>query len=100
LACFKDDATAFNAQKRGQIRGKGEVNCRISALLYQYLGNQGIATHYIDQPTATQMRVRAVKIVPLEVVVSQYCRRKFVSANRLALGSSLVRTVGRILFKK
>jgi phosphoribosylaminoimidazole-succinocarboxamide synthase len=69
LTHFKDDATAFNAQKRGQIQGKGEINCTISAALFQWLATQGIPSHYLDQPSPNQMRVRAVKIVPLEVVV-------------------------------
>jgi phosphoribosylaminoimidazole-succinocarboxamide synthase len=66
---FKDDATAFNAQKRGTIAHKGEINCRISIALFQLLEQQGIATHYIDQPAPQQMRVKAVTILPLEVVV-------------------------------
>ena len=66
---FKDDATAFNAQKRGQIQGKGEINCAISAALFNWLESLGISTHYLDCPQANQMRVRAVKILPLEVVV-------------------------------
>lgn len=69
LASYKDDATAFNAQKRGQIKGKGEINCTIASSLFQWLELLGISTHYIDQPAANQMRVRAVRIIPLEVVV-------------------------------
>lgn len=69
LAHYKDDATAFNAQKRGQIRGKGEINCTIASSLFQWLESLGISTHYIDQPAPNQMRVRAVRILPLEVVV-------------------------------
>ncbi|MBE9116376.1 phosphoribosylaminoimidazolesuccinocarboxamide synthase [Lusitaniella coriacea LEGE 07157] len=69
LAHFKDDATAFNALKRGQIQRKGEVNCRISALLFEYLETQGIVTHYLEQTAPNQMRIRAVEIIPLEVVV-------------------------------
>lgn len=69
LAHFKDDATAFNAQKRGQIQGKGEINCRVSSALLKFLAARGIPTHYIDSPAANQMRIRAVKIIPLEVVV-------------------------------
>lgn len=69
LAYFKDDATAFNAQKRGQIQGKGEINCRVSELLFQFLERQGIPTHYIDCPAANQMRIRAVEIIPVEIVV-------------------------------
>jgi len=69
LTYFKDDATAFNAQKRGQIRGKGEINCAIAASLFKWLESVGIPTHYIDRPAPDQMRVRAVKIIPIEVVV-------------------------------
>ena len=69
LTCYKDDATAFNAQKRGQIEGKGEINCTVSAALFQWLESLGIPTHYIDCPTPNQMRVKAVKIIPVEVVV-------------------------------
>jgi len=69
LSWFKDDATAFNAQKRGSITGKGEVNCTLSSHLLQLLEKQGIATHWLSQPTANTMEVKAVTIVPLEVVV-------------------------------
>ncbi|AFY76459.1 MAG: phosphoribosylaminoimidazolesuccinocarboxamide synthase [Hydrococcus sp. C42_A2020_068] len=69
LTYFKDDATAFNAQKRGQIQGKGEINCTISAALFEWLESLGIPTHYIDRPERDRMRVKAVKILPIEVVV-------------------------------
>ncbi|PSO50468.1 MAG: phosphoribosylaminoimidazolesuccinocarboxamide synthase [Cyanobacteria bacterium SW_9_44_58] len=69
LSQFKDDATAYNAQKRGTIAQKGEMNCRISGALFQMLEKQGIATHYIDEPAPGQMRIKAVTILPLEVVV-------------------------------
>ncbi|HAC64949.1 MAG TPA: phosphoribosylaminoimidazolesuccinocarboxamide synthase [Cyanothece sp. UBA12306] len=69
LTQFKDDATAFNAQKRGTIKGKGQINCTISSALFQWLESRGISTHFIDCPEPTQMRVRAVTIIPLEVVV-------------------------------
>ena len=96
---FKDDATAFNAQKRAQLSGKGFLNCQISALLFEYLELQGIPTHFMGLPatatatahataTATAssvvgeaggeasgeaggnwMLVRPVRVVPLEVVI-------------------------------
>jgi phosphoribosylaminoimidazole-succinocarboxamide synthase len=69
LTYFKDDATAFNAQKRGTIQGKGAINCQISAALFEWLESMDIPTHYIDRPEANQMRVKAVKIIPIEVVV-------------------------------
>ena len=69
LTVYKDDATAFNAQKQGKIKGKGEINCQITSALYAWLENQGIPTHYLDSPEPNQMRVKAVTIVPIEVVV-------------------------------
>jgi phosphoribosylaminoimidazole-succinocarboxamide synthase len=69
LTVFKDDATAFNAQKRGQIQGKGAINCAISAALFRWLESLGIATHFLDTLLPNQMRVRSVKILPLEVVI-------------------------------
>jgi phosphoribosylaminoimidazole-succinocarboxamide synthase len=69
LSWYKDDATAFNAQKRGQIVGKGDINCTMSSHLFQLLEAKDIPTHWIDQPSSNSMRVRAVTIVPLEVVV-------------------------------
>jgi phosphoribosylaminoimidazole-succinocarboxamide synthase len=69
LTVYKDDATAFNAQKRGQIKGKGVINCQITAALFTLLGSLDIPTHYIDCPKPNQMRIKAVTIVPIEVVV-------------------------------
>ena len=69
LTIYKDDATAFNAQKRGQIAGKGVINCQITAALFAWLGSLDIPTHYLDCPEPNQMRVKAVEIIPVEVVV-------------------------------
>lgn len=66
---FKDDATAFNAQKKGQIAHKGEVNCTVASLIFRYLMQQGLATHFIEQISATEMLVQAVTILPIEVIV-------------------------------
>lgn len=69
LTYFKDDATAFNAQKKGTILGKGEINCTISCSLFQMLEKQGIPTHFLAQKSSKEMLVKAVKIIPIEVVV-------------------------------
>ena len=60
---FKDEATAFNAQKRGVIPGKGVVNNKVSAALFRYLEAHGVKTHFLE------MRVRRVEILPLEVIL-------------------------------
>jgi phosphoribosylaminoimidazole-succinocarboxamide synthase len=89
LTYFKDDATAFNAQKRGQIQGKGEVNCTISAALFQWLETLGIPTHFIDQPASDQMRVRNVKIIPIEVVVRNIAAGSLCKQTGLPQGKAL-----------
>ena len=66
---FKDDATAFNAQKKAQLAGKGALNCRISALIFERLAAEGIPTHYLGVDGSNWMLVRPVRIVPVEVVV-------------------------------
>lgn len=91
LTRFKDDATAFNAQKRGSIVGKGEINCAISSHLFQLLEAHGIRTHWIDRPAANEMRVRAVKIVPLEVVVRNIAAGSLCQQTGIPLGTLLRR---------
>jgi phosphoribosylaminoimidazole-succinocarboxamide synthase len=66
---FKDDATAFNALKKAQLAGKGEMNCQIAARLFELLERDGIPTHYLGLQQPTWMRARSVQIVPVEVVV-------------------------------
>lgn len=89
LTYFKDDATAFNAQKRGQIAGKGEINCAISSHLFQQLEAVGVPTHFIDRPAANEMRVKAVRIIPLEVVVRNIAAGSLCQQTGLQLGTVL-----------
>jgi phosphoribosylaminoimidazole-succinocarboxamide synthase len=66
---FKDDATAFNAQKRGTISSKGIINNRISEVLFTLLEREGVATHFVERLSERDMLVRACQIVKIEVVV-------------------------------
>ena len=66
---FKDDATAFNAQKRGTIMDKGICNNRISAALFTYLEGCGVRTHFVKQLDDRSMLVKRLEIVPLEVTI-------------------------------
>ena len=66
---YKDDATAFNALKKAQLAGKGELNCRISALLFEHLAARGVPTHYLGVDGATWMLVKPVTVIPIEVVI-------------------------------
>mgnify|MGYP005846410825 CR=1 FL=1 len=89
LTKFKDDATAFNAQKRGQIIGKGEINCTISLHLLQLLESRGIPTHLIDSPEPGMLRVKAVSIFPLEVVVRNFAAGSLCKQTGLELGMEI-----------
>ena len=66
---FKDDATAFNAQKRGTIVDKGVINNRVSERLFQLLEQNGIHTHFVKRVSDREMLTKKVRIVPVEVVV-------------------------------
>jgi phosphoribosylaminoimidazole-succinocarboxamide synthase len=89
LTYFKDDATAFNAQKRGTIQDKGEFNCAISTHLFKLMQANGIATHFIDRPSANEMQVKSVKIIPLEVVVRNIAAGSLCQQTGLKLGTIL-----------
>jgi phosphoribosylaminoimidazole-succinocarboxamide synthase len=99
LTYFKDDATAFNAQKRGTIAGKGEVNCAMSQHLFRLLEARGVPTHLIDCPTANTMRVRRVSIVPLEVVVRNIAAGSLCQQTGLELGTLLNPPLVEFYFK-
>ncbi len=66
---FKDDATAFNAAKKGTIREKGIVNNKISAKIFEFLISQGIPTHFEKLLNDREMLIKKVQIVPIEVIV-------------------------------
>ena len=66
---YKDDATAFNGLKKGQIKGKGEINNLVSNHLMRMLESHGIPTHLVEEIDGTNTLVRKVKIIPLEVII-------------------------------
>ncbi len=77
---YKDDLTAFNAEKKANMSGKGVLNNKISAWLFNHLKDKGIPNHFIEQVDDVHQLVRDVTIVPLEVIVrnittGSLCRR-------------------------
>ncbi|MED4023840.1 phosphoribosylaminoimidazolesuccinocarboxamide synthase [Priestia aryabhattai] len=66
---YKNEATAFNGQKKAEISGKAQLNNQISSLLFSMLHEQGITTHFVKQLSDHEQAVKKVEIVPLEVVV-------------------------------
>ena len=66
---FKNDATAFNAKKRSEIEGKGRLNCKISAALFELLESNEIPTHFLELHSETFMFAEKINVIPLEVVI-------------------------------
>jgi len=90
---YKDDATAFNAQKRGTVTGKGEVNNFVTALLYPELEAYGVPTHFLAWLSEREQLVRRVRIVPVEVIVRNRAAGTFASRYGVEEGRPLDPTV-------
>lgn len=69
IVSYKDDATAFNGLKKGQIAGKGEINNVMSNIIMQMLEKHGVKTHFVQQLNSRETVVKKVSIVPLEVII-------------------------------
>jgi len=90
---FKDDATAFNAQKKGTISGKGVLNNRISEYLMTKLGDMGIPTNFVRRLNMREQLVREVEIIPIRVVIRNYAAGTFATRFRMAEGRQLPRSI-------
>lgn len=69
IVSYKDDATAFNGQKKGTILGKGAINNRLTNYFMKLLDEKGVPTHFVEELSDTDAVVKKVKIVPLEVII-------------------------------
>ena len=92
LVSYKDDATAFNGLKKGQISGKGVINNRCTNLIFKMLEKHGIPTHYIEEVSPTDTFVKKVQIVPLEVIVRNVAAGSFSKRYGVEEGTALKST--------
>lgn len=69
IVSYKDDATAFNGQKKGTILGKGAINNRLTNYFMKLLEEKGVPTHFVEELSDTDAVVKKVKIIPLEVII-------------------------------
>ncbi len=74
---YKDDATAFNGEKKGTIVGKGVINNKMSNYVMQLLEKEGVPTHYVEELSERETAVKKVEIVPLEVIVRNVAAGSF-----------------------
>lgn len=96
---YKDDATAFNGEKKGSILEKGVVNNKMSALLFQVLEAAGIPTHYESLVNDREQIVKAVKILPLEVIVRNVAAGSLAKRLGLEEGHIMKETVLEFCYK-
>ncbi len=96
---FKDDATAFNNQKKGTITGKGVINNRISEFLMMKLGEIGVPTHFIRRLNMREQLVRQVEIIPLEVMVRNVAAGSFAKRFGVEEGTQLPRSIMEFFYK-
>ncbi|MGN0552201.1 MAG: phosphoribosylaminoimidazolesuccinocarboxamide synthase [Oscillospiraceae bacterium] len=74
---YKDDATAFNGEKKGTIRGKGVVNNKMTNFMFKQLEGAGVPTHLVEELSDRETLVKHVEIVPLEVIVRNVAAGSF-----------------------
>jgi phosphoribosylaminoimidazole-succinocarboxamide synthase len=96
---FKDDATAFNNQKRGTITGKGVLNNRISEFLMTRIADIGVPTHFMRRLNMREQLVRAVEIIPVEVVVRNVVAGSLAKRFGMDEGTPLVRSIVEYYYK-
>jgi len=96
---FKNDATAFNGEKKASFENKGRLNNAISTLIYQFLERQGVATHFVRRIDDTNVEVRRVSILMVEVIVRNYAAGSFCKRTGIEEGLPFSRPVIEFSYK-
>lgn len=96
---YKDDTTAFDGSKKAEIAGKGEINCGISSILFEYLDSYHVPTHYVKRLSPTEQIVKVVDTIPLEVVMRNIATGSLVKRLPLEEGKQLSYPIFELYFK-
>jgi phosphoribosylaminoimidazole-succinocarboxamide synthase len=96
---YKDDATAFNGEKKGQIEDKGIKNNRIASGLFELLAESGVPTHFVARLSDREMLCKNLRIIPLEVIIRNVAAGSMAKRLGLAEGSPLGTTVFELSYK-
>ena len=99
LVYYKDDATAFNGEKKGTIQDKGVLNNKISAFFFEMLGKAGIPHHLVKRLSDREMLVKTLQILPVEVVVRNIAAGSLAKRLGLAEGTKMAKTVLEFYYK-
>jgi phosphoribosylaminoimidazole-succinocarboxamide synthase len=96
---YKDDATAFNGEKKGTISGKGVINNQMTNLMFQMLEKEGVPTHYIEEISERETIVKKVDIIPLEVIIRNVAAGSFSKKLGIPEGTVLKRPTLEFSYK-
>ena len=97
---YKDDATAFNAQKKGNIEDKGILNNEITTLIFEYLSSNNIKTHFIKKINDREQLCKKVSIIPLEVITRNILAGSTARILGIEEGTTIPNTIFELCFKK
>ena len=90
---FKDEATAGDGDKRGVIKGKGEINCEFSTIIFRMLEKEGVPTHLIEQVSPIEQLCKNVEILPVEVIIRNWVAGHLASRMGMEEGTPLKRVI-------
>lgn len=96
---FKDDATAFNGIKKAQILNKGVLNCEITNIIFNYLKENGIPTHFVEKLNDRDQLCKKVNIIPLEVIVRNIIAGSMAKRLNIPEGTKANTTIFEICYK-
>ncbi|MFI3209067.1 MAG: phosphoribosylaminoimidazolesuccinocarboxamide synthase [Eubacteriales bacterium] len=97
---YKDDATAFNGEKKGTIVGKGVVNNRMTNHVFQLLEKSGVPTHFVEELSDRETLVKKVSIVPLEVIIRNVAAGSFSKRMGVEEGTALLCPILEFSYKE
>lgn len=99
IVSYKDDATAFNGLKKGTIVGKGVINNQMTNAIMAVMEKKGVPTHFIEELSPSETLVKAVNIVPLEVIIRNIAAGSICKRLGLTEGSALNSTILEFCYK-
>lgn len=97
---YKDDATAFNAEKKGSVQDKGVLNNQITTLIFNYLESKGIKTHFVEKLSDREQLCERVTILPLEVIVRNVIAGSMAKRLDIEEGTKPSNTIFEICYKR
>lgn len=96
---YKDDATAFNGEKKGTISGKGAINNRMTNYMFKMLEKEGVPTHLVEEISDRETIVKKVSIVPLEVIIRNVAAGSFSKRMGVEEGTKLLTPILEFSYK-